>query len=204
MRYSSRRLIVGAKSSKTYSAATLSAFGEDLNHHSSTSTSHFTSFFTGKPEVAGLGHAFLMRNYRAGLAKWQTADPLWYPDGWNALAYCNNGVTSAVDIGGAEKFDKAWRVIFFHWLSGSGDELDLFYDSYFSKYMNANALLSSQIEDWLRTYCIGYTAGIINMRRPAVIENGYTTGYELFHASDGDVGDFQIWGGFTTENQGNI
>ena len=88
---------VGAKSGKTYSVATLSAFGEDLNHHSSTSTSRSNSFFTGKPVVEGLGHAFLMRNYRAGLGKWQTADPLGYPDGWNALAYCNNGVTRAVD-----------------------------------------------------------------------------------------------------------
>jgi hypothetical protein len=43
-----------------------------------------------------------MRNYRAGLAKWQTADPLGYPDGWNALAYCNNGVTGAVDMWGCE------------------------------------------------------------------------------------------------------
>jgi hypothetical protein len=42
-----------------------------------------------------------MRNYRAGLAKWQTADPLGYPDGWNQLAYCNNGVIGAVDLWGA-------------------------------------------------------------------------------------------------------
>ena len=37
---------------------------------------------------------------RAGLAKWQTADPMGYPDGWNALAYCNNAATSAVDLRG--------------------------------------------------------------------------------------------------------
>jgi uncharacterized protein RhaS with RHS repeats len=42
-----------------------------------------------------------MRNYRAGLAKWQTADPIGYSDGWNQLAYCRNGVTSAVDLWGA-------------------------------------------------------------------------------------------------------
>ena len=51
--------------------------------------------------VEGLGHAFWMRNYRAGLAKWQTADPMGYPDGWNQLAYCNNDVTSAVDLWGS-------------------------------------------------------------------------------------------------------
>ena len=41
-----------------------------------------------------------MRNYRAGLAKWQTADPMGYPDGWNQLAYCGNGVTGCVDLWG--------------------------------------------------------------------------------------------------------
>ena len=64
------------------------------------STSHSNSFFTGKPQVAGLGHAFLMRNYRASLGKWQTVDPMGYPDGWNALAYCGNGATDSVDLCG--------------------------------------------------------------------------------------------------------
>ena len=54
-------------------------------------------FFTGKPYIDELGYAFLCRNYRPEHAKWQTADPLGYPDGWNALAYCNNGVGGAVD-----------------------------------------------------------------------------------------------------------
>ena len=61
----------------------------------------YTSFFTGKPQVDGLGHAFLVRNYRAGLAKWQTADPMGYQDGWNQLAYCGNKAYSCVDIYGA-------------------------------------------------------------------------------------------------------
>ena len=46
---------------------------------------------------------FLCRNYRADLAKWQTADPLGYPDGWNQLAYCGNEVTRFVDLEGACK-----------------------------------------------------------------------------------------------------
>ncbi len=101
---------VGAKSNGKYSAAALTAFGESLETLQCEATSnikHQTSnsltFFTGKPYVEGLGHAFWMRNYRASLAKWQSADPMGYPDGWNALAYCNNGVTSAVDLWGCEK-----------------------------------------------------------------------------------------------------
>ena len=91
---------VGFKTNGKYSPAALSAFGEDLTVHSPTPTQN-SNFFTGKPFVEGLGHAFLMRNYRAGLAKWQTADPMGYPDGWNQLAYCRNWVTSAVDFLGA-------------------------------------------------------------------------------------------------------
>ena len=91
---------LGAKGKyKRYSAAALTAFGEDISDASSCSpfpVPH-SPFFTGKPYVAGLGHAFLFRNYRAGLAKWQTADSLGYPDGWNQLGYCGNGVTGAVD-----------------------------------------------------------------------------------------------------------
>ena len=93
---------LGSKSDGKYSAAALSAFGENLSVHSPTPT-HNSNFFTGKPEVPGLGHAFLMRNYRAGLAKWQTADPMGYPDGWNQLAYCGNGVAQYVDFIGAER-----------------------------------------------------------------------------------------------------
>ena len=59
---------VGTKSGRKYSAAALTAFGEG--------TDADKAFFTGKPMVEGLGHTFLFRNYRAGLAKWQTADPL--------------------------------------------------------------------------------------------------------------------------------
>ena len=94
---------VGSKSNGKYSAAALTAFGERLDNVDSTSPairSLGEGWFTGKPMVEGLGHAFWMRNYRASLAKWQTADPLGYPDGWNQLAYCGNGVTSAVDLWG--------------------------------------------------------------------------------------------------------
>ena len=60
------------------------------------------NFFTGKPEIEDLGYAFLFRNYQANTGKWQTSDPLGYPDGWNNLAYVNNGVTEAIDWLGRE------------------------------------------------------------------------------------------------------
>ncbi len=75
----------------------VSAFGaaSDVGTH---------QFFTGKPYVQGLGYAYLMRNYRADLGKWQTADPLGYPDGWNAFAYCNNQVTDHFDFLGGRNY----------------------------------------------------------------------------------------------------
>ena len=83
---------LGAKSADGFSAIERDAFGEvkpgetaDLG----------INFFTGKPQVEGLGYTFLFRNYRPDQGKWQTADPLGYPDGWNNLAYVNNGVTMA-------------------------------------------------------------------------------------------------------------
>ena len=84
---------VGSKAKGKYSAAALTAFGERLDNEDDSSSairSLGEGWFTGKPYVAGLGHAFLFRNYRATLAKWQTADPLGYPDGWNQLSYCGN------------------------------------------------------------------------------------------------------------------
>ena len=59
----------------------MTAFGESDN---------VDAFFTGKPLVGELGYAFLFRNYRPEQGKWQTADPLGYPDGWNNFMYCNN------------------------------------------------------------------------------------------------------------------
>ncbi len=75
----------------------------DNGKFSSTPTTAFgagndNAFFTGKPHVEGLGYAFMFRNYRPEMGKWQTADPFGYIDGWNNFAYCNNRTTTYVDI----------------------------------------------------------------------------------------------------------
>ena len=89
---------LGAKSADGFSAIERDAFGEvkpgetaDLG----------INFFTGKPQVEGLGYTFLFRNYRPDQGKWQTADPLGYPDGWNNFAYCGNYPGLAIDMNGA-------------------------------------------------------------------------------------------------------
>jgi len=79
-------------------------------------------FFTGKPYVEGLGYAFLFRNYRSNLGKWQTADPLGYPDGWNNLAYLNNNVIHDIDFLGAWSLSR--------WLyTGDGNASDEVYNA---------------------------------------------------------------------------
>ena len=84
---------LGVKGKDSYQPIKMTAFGESDN---------VDAFFTGKPLVGELGYAFLFRNYRPEQGKWQTADPLGYPDGWNNFAYVNNGVTMAIDwLGGA-------------------------------------------------------------------------------------------------------
>ena len=93
---------LGVKDGEKFSAIDRDAFGE-LKPGEKPNLA--VNFFTGKPEVDGLGYSFLFRNYRADLGKWQTTDPLGYPDGWNNLAYVNNGVTMNIDWMGGETID---------------------------------------------------------------------------------------------------
>ena len=87
---------LGVSSNDGYASSSMTTFGDTVNCQPST-----TTFFTGKPHVDGLGHAFLLRNYRADLGKWPTADPLGYPDGWNQMAYGVNSPMEGFDYLGA-------------------------------------------------------------------------------------------------------
>ena len=84
---------LGSHSDEGYTPVRMTAFGESDNAD---------AFFTGKPLVGELGYTFLFRNYRPEQGKWQTTDPLGYPDGWNNLAYVNNQVNLAIDTQGAK------------------------------------------------------------------------------------------------------
>ncbi|MEI8246851.1 MAG: hypothetical protein WCI51_13545, partial [Lentisphaerota bacterium] len=87
---------VGSVENGKFNAINRTAFGELESDDSN------IDFFTGKPQVEGLGYAFLFRNYRADQGKWQTADLKGYPDGWNNLAYVNNRTVGCIDWRGAE------------------------------------------------------------------------------------------------------
>ena len=85
---------LGVKDQSSYQPIRMTAFGESDNAD---------AFFTGKPLVGELGYTFLFRNYRPEQGKWQTSDPLGYPDGWNNFSYCNNFPTAMIDLLGLEK-----------------------------------------------------------------------------------------------------
>jgi len=90
---------LGVAENGNFTATPKTAFGEPTTSqpHNSTTETDKVGFFTGKPYIGELGYAFLFRNYRADQGKWQTKDPLGYPDGWNNLAYCNNNTMNAID-----------------------------------------------------------------------------------------------------------
>ncbi|MBQ6010446.1 MAG: RHS repeat protein [Kiritimatiellae bacterium] len=95
---------LGTDGAGGYAATSLTSFGDPIPGGPRLSRPDAASpdaLFTGKPHVDGLGYAFLFRNYRPGLGKWQTADPLGYPDGWNQLAYCENHSNMYFDFLGA-------------------------------------------------------------------------------------------------------
>ena len=81
--------------------STLNIGGQPVSMTSFGESADDSAFFTGKPMIPELGYAFLFRDYNPAQGKWTSSDPLGYPDGWNQLAYCNNGVTISVDWFGA-------------------------------------------------------------------------------------------------------
>ena len=83
--------------------STLAVNGKSVEMTSFGETGAKNAFFTGKPMIDELGYSFLFRDYNPNQGKWTTTDPLGYPDGWNNLAYVNNGVTNTFDWLGAWK-----------------------------------------------------------------------------------------------------
>ena len=82
--------------------STLNIGGKTIHMTAFGETKDTDALFTGKPYIGELGYAFLFRNYRADQGKWQTSDPLGYPDGWNNLAYCKNDFINSYDFLGLE------------------------------------------------------------------------------------------------------
>ena len=85
--------------------STLAVNGNPVEMTSFGETGNKNAFFTGKPMIDELGYSFLFRDYNPHQGKWTTTDPLGYPEGWNNLAYVNNGVNFSVDLFGSIIFE---------------------------------------------------------------------------------------------------
>ena len=106
---------LGVKDGEKFSAIDRDAFGE-LKPGEKPNLA--VNFFTGKPEIDGLGYSFLLRNYRADLGKWQIADPIGYLDGWNNFAYVNNNTIMYIDFLGAWG-ETSHHEINYYWLKSN-------------------------------------------------------------------------------------
>lgn len=90
---------LGTVKNNAYSEIEKTAFGNLFSESAqpAESLSSANTFFTGKPYIQELGYAFLSRNYRPDMGKWQISDLIGYPDGWNNFTYCNNIANMAID-----------------------------------------------------------------------------------------------------------
>ena len=133
---------LGVNGADGYSPIAKTAFGDTI------ATAN-EAFFTGKPHIEGLGHAFFMRNYRADLGKWPTADPLGYPDGWNQMAYCRNGVIDCLDFLGAGtiNYNTRWTNFEFQNYYFASQDERIFGDSFDTDCMQLTGAIWAVIQD---------------------------------------------------------
>lgn len=123
----------------------------------------------------------------------------------NLYLFCENNTIINFDLLGLSKSssdylsaffdDRGWE-IFSHWLNGKGQPL-IFEDTpRWSSYMKANEKLKPQLQSRLKLDAskrfLGELNGVVDLEPHVEIENGYTTGYEMLHGPNWDVGGFTI------------
>ena len=148
-------------------------------------------------------------------------DPVEYLDGLNLYGYLSNSPMSGFDPDGLNRreertrqerrkqrvrrvglFDARGWELFNHWLDGSGRTIRTT-GGVWGTYMESNRLLPPQIAEQIRSDARERSeSGSVNITFHANIENGYTTGYEMLHGSNGSVGDFEISGDATMAEDG--
>lgn len=160
---------------KEYTSITKTTFGTTENQTTNPNTQH--TFYTGKPHIENLGYSFLLRNYRSDLGKWQTSDPIGYPDGWNNFAYCGNGITFRIDLYGA-----SWGNSDFvsHYWNGGGeyvslDTMGLKNAVYNEINSNAKSKLSSKVDGEIINLVKSdsNSSGTSNIRKDFTVGHGF-------------------------------
>ncbi len=162
------------------------AFGKTLENKAGSQY----NMFTGKPQIGGLGYAFLFRNYRSDLGKWQTQDPLGYPDGWNNFAYGNNAVTSGVDYQGTSWSDADF--VSYYYRSSGPDNIDT---NTMGLTSNIWGVINSVVIPNVKTQVDNVIKGIVDDKSPGSgsgttiynTSNSYSFGSVRYSLGDGSV-----------------
>ena len=169
--------------------------------------------YTGRELEAETGlYYYRARFYDPTLGRFTQRDPIGFGDGMNQYEYVKSDPINYVDVDGLVRrrrgassrnrsritnlslLDERGKELLNHWLEGS-EEMLVLKDQSWKSYMMANTELPWQLRSRLRSDARSRTnSGPINFRFQALIENGYTTGYELLHGTDAAVGDFHITG----------
>ncbi len=151
-----------------------------------------------------------LRYYSFTLGRWINRDPIEEEGGLNLYVFVeNDGINSFDSLGLRERrrwrhtnFWRGWNLSIFdergeellgRWLDGSQQTLNVSNGNW-GRYMMANKLLRPQVGRKLEMDAkFRKSSGNIKWRPfSAVIENGYTTGYEMLHGTNAAVGDFEM------------
>jgi RHS repeat-associated protein len=168
--------------------------------------------FTGRffDDETGLQNN-LNRWYDPSTGRWISEDPIGFAAGDpNLYRYVGNMPTEHVDPSGLESrdrdrrsdrrdernarrrfgpilFDSRGYELFTHWVDGSGHPI-VADGGCWGEYMQDNSLLAPQIAAQLESDAHARsTSGDVDISFSATIENGYSTGYEMLHGTNGGL-----------------
>jgi RHS repeat-associated protein len=150
------------------------------------------------------------RYYSPRLGRWITRDPIGEDGGFGLYVCVSNDPIGYIDPFGMQRrnwrdpnFWRGWNLSFFdergkeilgRWLNGEDTEVTFDGDNW-ARYMKANDRLTEQLKDRIEADAlIRENSGVVDITFWAEIQNGYFTGYQMLHATNPDVGNFQIRG----------
>jgi len=146
-----------------------------------------TKYFGNENKLYYYGY----RYYSTFLSRWLLRDPFGEDGGIGLYNFCLNDPIGNIDTLGLKTFDKAWGVLFSHWLSGRGRSVIIDEDDpYWSGYMKADKMLQLILQIELQNDAIlrweNAKSGPVRISTYGQLdrtERGYFNGYQLLNAT---------------------